>query len=76
MARAEECGASAGEDLEEEKGDNTRANNNGYCQRIVVVEYSTMVPCRVIFFFFLRLAYAGRTPKCPCAPHVRQAWRR
>ncbi len=25
---AEECGASAGKDLEEEKGDNTRTNNN------------------------------------------------
>jgi hypothetical protein len=27
--------------------------------------------------FFLRLANAWRTPECaPCAPHVRQAWRR
>ncbi len=28
MVGAEECGASAGKDLEEEKGDNTRTNNN------------------------------------------------
>jgi hypothetical protein len=78
VARAEECGASAGEDLEEEKGDNTRANNNGYCLRIVVVEYSTMVPCRVILIFFLRLAYAWRlaythVPMCAsCATGLAQ----
>jgi hypothetical protein len=28
VAGAEECGASAGEDLEEEKGDNMPTNNN------------------------------------------------
>ena len=39
-----------------------------YCLCIVVVEYSTMVPSRVILNYFFcawRLAYT------PCAPHVR-----
>jgi hypothetical protein len=32
---------------------------------------------KVILIFFLRLAYTWRMPECaPCAPHVRQAWRR
>ena len=31
----------------------------------------------ILKYFFLRLVYAWRTPQCaPCAPHVRQAWRR
>ena len=34
MAGAEECGASAGKDLEEEKGDNTTTNNDNDGQHI------------------------------------------
>ena len=40
-----------------------------YCLCIVVVEYSTMVPSRVILNYFF---CAWRTPGVrPCAPHVR-----
>ena len=36
MAGAEECGAGAGEDLEEEKGDNTRTNNDNHRQHTTI----------------------------------------
>jgi hypothetical protein len=36
VAGAEECGAGAGKDLEEEKGDNTRTNNDGNRQHTTI----------------------------------------
>ena len=40
VARAEEYGASAGEDLEEEKGDNTRTNNDDDRQHTTIKHLS------------------------------------
>ena len=40
---AEECGASADKDLEEEKGDNTRTNNNNDLQHTTIKQNTVEV---------------------------------
>jgi hypothetical protein len=43
VAGAEECGASAGKDLEEEKGDNTRTNNDNDQQHTTIKQNTVEV---------------------------------
>ena len=58
------------------------AHNNKLLARVAGTKNSCpdlLLCIRVILNFFLRLEYAWRTPHpmcAPCAPHVRQAWRR